>query len=64
MRTLNVSMLAAMKAFVETQVYSGLYSLANDYIRTLIREGQPRRAAAMFAAQLRAACVAVRMQRL
>jgi putative addiction module CopG family antidote len=64
MRTLNVSLPAAMKAFVEIQVHSGLYSLASGYVRTLIREDQPRRAEAMFAAQLHAACVAVRMQRL
>ena len=64
MSTLNVSMPAAMKAFVETQFHSALYSLASDYVRTLIREDQPRWAEAMFEAQLLAACVAARMQRL
>ena len=55
---------AAMKAFIETQVHRGLYNSASNYVRTLIHEDQQRRAEAMFKAQLRAACDAVRMQRL
>ena len=37
MSTLNISIPVTMKAFVETQVRSGLYSSASDYVRTLIR---------------------------
>jgi len=47
MSTLNVSLPPPMKTFVETQVRSGLYSSASDYIRTLIRADQRCRAEAM-----------------
>jgi antitoxin ParD1/3/4 len=52
MSTLNVSLPPAMKAFVETQVRSGLYSSASDYVRTLIRADQQRGAEAMVDATL------------
>jgi putative addiction module CopG family antidote len=52
MSTLNISLPAAMKAFVETQVHSGLYSSASDYVRTLIRDDQQRCTAAAFEATL------------
>lgn len=42
MSTLNVSVPPAMKAFVNVQVQSGLYSSASDYVRTLIRADQHR----------------------
>jgi antitoxin ParD1/3/4 len=38
MATMNISLPAAMKAFVESQVSTGLYANASDYIRDLIRE--------------------------
>jgi antitoxin ParD1/3/4 len=41
-----------MKAFVETQVRSGRYSSASDYVRTLIRADQQRCAEALVDAQL------------
>jgi antitoxin ParD1/3/4 len=52
MSTLNISIPATMKAFVEAQVRSGLYSSASDYMRTLIRADQQRRAEALVDAQL------------
>ena len=64
MSTLNISVPAAMKAFVDTQVHSGLFSSASSDVRTLIREDQQRRAEAMFEVQLLAACVATRLQQL
>ena len=53
MSTLNVSLPPAMKAFVAVQVHSGLYSSASDYMQTLIRADQHRRAEAVIAQQLR-----------
>ena len=41
-----------MKTFVDTQVRSGLYSLASDYVRTLIRADQHRQAEAIVDATL------------
>jgi antitoxin ParD1/3/4 len=52
MSTLNISLPVTMKAFVETQVRSGLYSSASDYVRTLIRADQQRCAEALVDAQL------------
>jgi antitoxin ParD1/3/4 len=52
MSTLNLSLPAALKAFVATQVRSGLYSSASDYVRTLIRADQHRGAEATCDAQL------------
>jgi antitoxin ParD1/3/4 len=56
MSTLNISLPIAMKAFVETQVQSGLYSSASDYVRTLIRADQQRCAEATCATTLLAGC--------
>ena len=52
MSTLNISLPEAMKRFVETQVDSGLYSSASDYVRALIRVEQHRCAEATVAATL------------
>ena len=40
MTTLNVSLPDAMKAFIESQVQTGQYASASDYIRALVREAQ------------------------
>ena len=40
MTTMNVSLPTPMKAWVETQVKSGLYGNASDYVRDLIRKDQ------------------------
>lgn len=45
MTTLNVSLPDAMKAFIESQVQTGQYASASDYIRALVREAQKRQAA-------------------
>ena len=58
MSTLNVSVPAAVKAFVETQGHSGLYSSASDYVRALSRDDQQRRTEAIFETQHLADCVA------
>jgi len=52
MSTLNVSLPPAMKAFVATQVHSGRYSSASDYVRTLIRADQHRQTEALVDATL------------
>jgi putative addiction module CopG family antidote len=41
-----------MKAFIEAQVHSGLYSSASDYVRTLIRADQCRQGEARLNATL------------
>ena len=38
MATMNISLPASMKAFVEDQVESGLYANASDFIRDVIRD--------------------------
>ncbi len=43
MATMNVSLSDPMKAWVESQVESGHYSNASDYIRDLIRRDQEYR---------------------
>ena len=40
MATMNVSLPASMKAWVEAQVETGHYSNASDYVRDLIRRDQ------------------------
>ena len=40
MTTMNVSLPTPMKAWVESQVKSGLYGNASDYVRDLIRKDQ------------------------
>ena len=55
MTTLNVSLPDAMKAFIESQVQTGQYASASDYIRALVREAQKRQAAEELEARLLAA---------
>lgn len=45
MATMNVSLPAPMKAWVETQTSEGRYSNASDYVRDLIRKDQERHTA-------------------
>ena len=40
MATMNISLPAEMKAFVELQVATGQYANSSDYIRDLIRDRQ------------------------
>ena len=42
MATMNVSLPAPMKGWVEEQTRSGRYSNASDYVRDLIRRDQER----------------------
>jgi antitoxin ParD1/3/4 len=44
MSTVNISLPDPMKDYIETQVTEGMYGSVSDYIRTLIREDQKRRA--------------------
>jgi len=44
MATMNVSLPAPMKDWVETQARTGHYSNASDYVRDLIRKDQERAA--------------------
>lgn len=52
MTTLNISLPKTMRAFIETQVAEGGYSTASEYIRTLLREAQKRKAKAKLEALL------------
>ena len=45
MATMNVSLPATMKAWVEKQAEGGRYGNASDYVRDLIRRDQDRQAA-------------------
>ena len=45
MATMNVSLPAPMKSWVEAQARDGRYSNASDYVRHLIRRDQERHAA-------------------
>ena len=44
MATMNISLPAAMKQWVEQQTRSGRYSNASDYVRDLIRRDQDKAA--------------------
>ncbi len=44
MTTLNISLPENLKSFVEHQVSSGGYSTVSEYIRSLIRDAQDRKA--------------------
>ena len=44
MSTVNISLPDPMKDFIDTQVIQGMYGSVSDYIRTLIREDQQRKA--------------------
>ncbi len=43
MATMNVSLPDPMRAWVETQIESGEYANASDYVRDLIRQDQRER---------------------
>lgn len=55
MSSVNVSLPEPMKHFVESQVTEGMYGSVSDYIRTLIRADQQRKAQAALEQQLLAA---------
>ena len=55
MTTLNISLPENLKAFVEDQVSSGGFSTVSEYIRSLIRDAQERRARGVLEAKLLAA---------
>lgn len=40
MATMNISLPDEMKVFVETQVATGMYANASDYVRSLVRRDQ------------------------
>ena len=44
MTTMNIPLPEDMKAFLETQAAAEGYASASDYVRTLIRDAQKRRA--------------------
>jgi antitoxin ParD1/3/4 len=44
MTTMNISLLAPLKNFVDNQVQDGGNSTSSEYVRDLIRRGQVRRA--------------------
>lgn len=44
MTTMNISLPEEMKAFIETQMATEGYASASEYLRSLIREAQRRRA--------------------
>lgn len=44
MSTLNVSLPDSMRAFIEEQTKNGDFSTASEYLRSLIREDQKRKA--------------------
>jgi antitoxin ParD1/3/4 len=46
MQSMNISLPESMKNFVETEVASGGYSTASEFIRDLLREAQKRKARA------------------
>ena len=43
MSTMNISLPAALKSFVDEQVASGGYSTCSEYVRELIRKDRGRR---------------------
>ena len=44
MTSMNITLPAPMRQFVEEQIQSGNYGTASEYVRTLIREDQKRKA--------------------
>jgi antitoxin ParD1/3/4 len=52
MKTMNISLPDEMKAFVEAQMSQEGYASASEYLRTLIREEQRRRAKQALEAKL------------
>lgn len=52
METMNISLPAVMKAFVDAQIAAGRFSSASEYVRTLIREDERRNAQEQLEAHL------------
>ncbi|HEY9419844.1 MAG TPA: type II toxin-antitoxin system ParD family antitoxin [Thermoanaerobaculia bacterium] len=52
MTTLNISLPENLKSFVEDQVASGGFSTVSEYIRSLIRDAQERKAREALEAKL------------
>jgi antitoxin ParD1/3/4 len=44
METMNISLPESLKAFIEGEVATGGYSSVSEYVRTLVREDQKRKA--------------------
>ena len=55
MTTMNISVPDDMKAFVEAEMAQEGYASASEYLRTLIRDAQKRRAKRELEAKLREA---------
>jgi antitoxin ParD1/3/4 len=55
MTTMNISLPEEMKAFIEAQMAQEGYASASEYLRTLIREEQKRRARRELEARFREA---------
>jgi antitoxin ParD1/3/4 len=55
MTTLNISLPESLKTFVEDQVTSGGYSTVSEYVRSLIRDAQERKAREALESKLLAA---------
>ncbi len=55
MTTMNISLPDEMKAFIEAQMAQEGYASASEYLRTLIREAQRRRAKQELEAKFREA---------
>jgi antitoxin ParD1/3/4 len=55
MTTLNISLPESLKTFVEDQVSSGGYSTVSEYVRSLIRDAQERKAREALESKLLAA---------
>jgi antitoxin ParD1/3/4 len=55
MTTMNISLPEEMKAFIEAQMAQEGYASASEYLRTLIREEQKRRARRELEAKFREA---------
>ena len=49
MATMNISLPDPMRQWVETQIGSGIYANASDYMRDLIRQDQRQREALVLA---------------
>ena len=55
MTTMNISLPEEMKAFIEAQMSQDGYASASEYLRTLVREAQRRRARQELEAKFREA---------
>ena len=52
MATLNISLPEPMRAFIEAQTRTGGYSTASEYVRSLVRDDQKRKAGERLEAML------------